>query len=131
MCVSKSGAKSLNIPEVIRYVCIAVHHLDEEAVAEEDRVFVTDFTAKVLCDHMESCATPGHMVVWKYRAMMMKSYCEIVGCEKKIMKVNSPKYRRQVRIRSRSKGLLITAFAAKWATPTEERAFTGLIRMGL
>ena len=134
-CINFDGADSCISERAIdKYeldICVAVHHLNEEGIEMSQRVFNTDRLANVLCDYNTSCATPGHMVMYNGRGMMMRSYCEIVGCRPGIMRVNSPKFRKQIRLNSHSEGLVFTALAAKWGTATEERVLRGLIRLGV
>ena len=64
--------------------------------------------------------------------MMMKSYCDIVGgCLRKMMMVNSPKYKRGMSIPSRSHGMEFTAFAARYETSTEEVILSTAMRLRL
>lgn len=63
--------------------------------------------------------------------MMMRTYCESVRCEEAVLKVNSPAYRRKVRIPSRTKGLEFTAFAARYETRAEELAIRVAVKLGL
>ena len=110
-------------------ICIGVHHLQDV----DSLVYDTHRKAKVLCDSMGSCATPGHIVHWKGQAMMMISYCELAQeeCVKKSMRVNSPSWKRGLRVKSLTDNLEFTAFAARYATRTEERLLTTAVRMGL
>lgn len=110
-------------------VCIGAHHLQ----GVDSLVYDSHRKAKVLCDSMGSCATPGHIVHWKGEAMMMASYCELVeeDCVRKSMMVNSPSWRRGLRVKSLTTDLEFTAFAARYATRTEERLLTTAVRMGL
>lgn len=94
-------------------------------------VFQKHARAIVLCDKNESCTTPGHMVVYRGAAMMMRSYCDVVGCEKRVMEVNSPRYRRGLRVMSRTEGLEYTAFAARYGTRGEEVVMQVAVRVGL
>lgn len=127
ICLSKKEADLLRLSEVNS--CIAASALQN--MRREDLVFDEDRFASVLCDSSGSCATPGHMVVFKGRGMMMKSYCAIVRCQKRQMKVNSPKYRRGLRIPSDSEHLQFSAFAAKYESSPEELAMSTVIRLGL
>lgn len=110
-------------------VCVdasALEHLERHEL-----VFAKHVTARVLCDLSGSCATRGHMVVWKGDAMMMRSYCDVVGCQEKVIKVNSPKYRRGLRVRTKTEGLEFTAFAARYESTTEEGVLKAAVRVGL
>ena len=127
ICASEKAIEKFGLNEA----CVAVHHLNEEGVIKYKHVFDADRLAVVLCDENNSCATPGHMVSFRGKGMMMRSYCEFTECTQSIMRVNSPKYSRKIRVASRSEGLVFTAFAAKWVTAFEEWVLWGLIRMGL
>lgn len=107
-------------------VCVAERHLTGVAgIYERGRL------ARVLCDSWGSCATRGHLVVFHGKGMMMRSYCEAVGCTESVMKVNSPKWQRQLRVESWSHGLEFTAFAARYETAAEEIVLAGVVRAGL
>lgn len=95
-------------------------------------VFREHRTARVLCDHSGSCATPGHMVVFQGVPMSMRAYCGRLAhaCASRVMQVNSPKFSRTLRIASRSAGLQFTALAARFETALEERALAFAIRIG-
>lgn len=110
-------------------VCIdarLLRHLGSEGV-----VFEEDVLAEVLCDTLGSCATRGHVVVVRGRAMMMKRYCAGVSCVRRILRVNSPRWRTGIRVESRTQGLVFTAFAARFETEVEEMILKGLVRIGL
>ena len=126
ICVSEKAIAKFSLNEA----CVAVHHLNEEGIIKSQRVFDADRLAVVLCDENNSCATPGHMVSFRGKGMMMRSYCKLIECTQSIMRVNSPIHSRKMRVTSRSEGLVFTAFAAKWVTAFEERVLWGLIRMG-
>lgn len=100
-------------------------------LAEEDLVLGKHATAHVLCDVNESCATPGHVVVFNGKPMMMRTYCASVGCERKVMTVNSPRFQRALRVRSRTDRLEYTAFAARYETTAEEALMKVAVRAGL
>lgn len=88
--------------------------------------------ARVICDEWGSCATAGHIVRYRGKAMCMKSYCNLVGgCAEKIVRVNSPNYRRGLTVESRTDGLVYTAFAARYATRWEEKILSVLVWFGL
>lgn len=110
-------------------VCIGAHSLGH--LARQDLVFERDRRARVLCDANNSCATPGHIVVWKGDPMMMRRYCEVVWCEKKVLPVNSPKWRRRRLVPSFTRGLQFTTFAARWASTVEEGVLVAAVRVGL
>ena len=109
-------------------VCIAVHHLGE--MTKQDLVFDTHRLANVLCDASNSCATAGHIVVWKKQPMMMTSYCEIVGCTTKVTLVNSPKWRIGKRVDSHTNHLSFSALSARYETSAEEQLMSLAIRAG-
>lgn len=110
-------------------VCIDVRALQQFDTSE--LVFKEHKWAKVLCDSDESCATAGHMVQFKGRAMMMMTYCTIIECTEREMYVNSPRYRNKLEIATNTEGLQFTAFAARYATRTEEVFLSAVIRVGL
>ena len=58
-------------------VCTAVYYLGE--MRKQDLVFASHRLANVFCNASHSCATAGHIVVWKRQPKIMASYCEIVG----------------------------------------------------
>lgn len=94
-------------------------------------VFAEHRLAEVLCDGNGSCATAGHMVVFEGRTMMMRTYCAAMGCTKRKILVNSPKYQLQLRVPSKTEGLFYTAFAARYATRMEEVALKTAVHAGL
>jgi len=104
-----------------------------EHLPPSELVFPKHKTSRVLCDMAGSCATPGQMVRYEGRGMMMKSYCALEGvvCEKQVMKVNSPKYGRAIRVPSKTEGLHYTAFAARYETRAEEALMATAVRVGL
>ncbi|CDF33147.1 unnamed protein product [Chondrus crispus] len=108
--------------------CIDVRALSH--LSEEDLVFKTHFVAPVLCDSNDSCATPAHVVMHDGRPMMMRSYCATVGCTKKNMYVNSPKYYRRLVVKSKTPGLHFTVFAARYGTRLEEVVISSVLRLG-
>lgn len=63
--------------------------------------------------------------------MMMRSYCRKVACVEKRMYVNSMRYKKGLRVGSRTDGLLYTAFAARFETSVEESVLRGAVRVGL
>lgn len=105
--------------------------VDARALEGMDLVFEKHMMKEVLCDAMGSCATGGHMVVWEGVAMMMRSYCESVGCVKRVLEVNSPRRLSGLRVDSKTAGLKYTAFAARWATRIEEAALSVAVRAGI
>lgn len=110
-------------------VCIGVDLL--EGFASHQLVFEKHTLARVLCDPWNSCATKGHMVHYREKVMMMGTYCSIVGCERKVMKVNSPKYERGLKVASRTADLHFKAFAARYGTKAEEAVLAAAVRIGL
>lgn len=102
-----------------------------EHLPSHNLVFQRHATAKVLCDANRSCATPGHMVTYKREAMMMRTYCGLVGCKEDIMAVNSPRYRRGLSIKSKTTGLEYSSFAARYQTKAEEILIRIAVHVGL
>lgn len=96
-------------------------------------LYSTSNFAHVLCDHNNACATPGHIVIYNGRPMKMDTYCAntIVHCIPKVIKVNSPRYKRGLRIQTATPGLYFTAFAARYRTRAEEAAMAFAVRIGL
>lgn len=96
-----------------------------------DLVYRNHQWTTVLCDANESCATPGHVVKFNGKNMMMKTFCTIVSCGKKEMHVNSPRYSRAVFINSKTEGLQYTVFAARYESRLEEAVISAAVRMGM
>lgn len=94
-------------------------------------VYGSHVKARVLCDATGSCATPGHVVVFKGETMMMRRYCEKVGCENDVIDVNSPTYRKALRVASRTGGLEYTTFSARYESSIEESVIRLAVRAGL
>lgn len=115
-------------PESTEDVCVAIHHL--EHLHGDDLIYEKHHLSRVFCDVNNSCATHGHMVLWEGKQMMMKSYCDIVGCKETVMKVNSPKYQIGRVVASKTDGLVFSALAARYGSRVEEVALGALIRMG-
>lgn len=110
-------------------VCVAVEHL--AGLSSGDLTFAKHREAWVWCDVSGSCATGGHVVVWRGTAMRMRRYCDSVGgCIRRRMLVNSPRWRRRLRVESRTVGLKFTALAARWETALEEKMLATLVRLG-
>lgn len=112
-------------------ICIdarAISHL-----RPDELVFDNHVRARVLCDSKDSCATPDHIVTFQGRVMRMRRYCEVSGgqCREAEMLVNSPRYRRGMRIESKTEGLLFTAFAARYGTHVEDMVLTLVVRLGM
>ncbi|CDF33148.1 hypothetical protein CHC_T00008993001 [Chondrus crispus] len=127
---SATGLPSTNPVGTVppQWDCIDVRALSH--LSEEDLVFKTHFVAPVLCDSNDSCATPAHVVMHDRRPMMMRSYCATVGCTKKNMYVNSPKYYRRLVVKSKTPGLHFTVFAARYGTRLEEVVISSVLRLG-
>ena len=70
------------------------------------------------------------MVVYKGQALMMKNYCKVVGCARRVKHVNSPKYVRKLVIPSKTEDLVFTAFAARFETTAEEGVLSTAVRLG-
>lgn len=79
-------------------VCIDASALRH--IHPNDLVFDKHSLARVLCDSNHSCSTPGHIVAFYGQAMMMKTYCAMVGYSQEMMHVNSPRFSRGVKIPS-------------------------------
>lgn len=109
--------------------CVAVKHLG--TLERNELLFATHRTMKVLCDEKLNCATAGHIVVYRGIPLSMKRYCRQKGCSTKIMKVNSPRYVRGLRIISYSEELEMTTFSARFETSVEEALLVGLVWIGL
>ncbi|PXF44036.1 hypothetical protein BWQ96_06209 [Gracilariopsis chorda] len=117
--------------EPVEQSCIAVHHLKGERL-KNALLYKSDVLARVLCDENESCATPGHMVIYRERAMMMRSYCELAGkCTERFLKVNGLKYERGKRVGSLSDGLSFSALAARFESKMEELVLKTAVHIGL
>lgn len=118
-------------PSPVPFICVDAELLGEFSMKE--LVFEEHAHGSVLCDKNGSCATDGHMVTWNGYGMMMRSYCDMIesGCDRRIMKVNSPRYKKGLRVSSRTEGLEFTAFAAKYATRVEEFGLNALVRVGM
>ncbi|KAI0558805.1 hypothetical protein FGB62_185g02 [Gracilaria domingensis] len=110
-------------------VCIALHSLQH--LRQDELLYEKPRLAKVLCDSSNSCATPGHMVSYNEEVMMMKTYCERRGCTRKVMYVNSPRFRRALRIDSNTNSLSFTAVASRYELVAEERILSLGVRLGL
>lgn len=118
------------VSEVEEGVCVDAELLGEWE--ESGRlVFDQHRWAHVMCDMSGSCATEGHMVRWNGRAMMMKRYCDLVGCTRKKLLVNSPRWERGVRVETRTEGLEFAAFAARYGSRIEEHVLRMAMGLGL
>lgn len=97
----------------------------------DELVFPSHRKRAVLCDRQGSCATRGHLVVFDGVGMMMGSYCDIVGgCVRRVIRVNSPRFRKGLRVESRTRGLAFTAFAARRETWIEEAVLAVVVKVG-
>lgn len=110
-------------------VCIAAKSLSH--LPSHMLIYKNHIPAYVLCDENESCATAGHMVRYQNEVMMMKTYCEQVACDRKVMHVNSPRYQRQLQVRTDTPHLTFLAFAARHNTQAEEHFLRAIVRLGL
>lgn len=100
-------------------------------LGREKLVYSEHRMKRVMCDVSGSCATPGHVVVWKGKSLMMKTYCAYVPCVQKVKLVNSPRYQLGISVPSLTEGLTFTAFAARYETSIEERFLAAVRRLGL
>lgn len=110
-------------------VCIDARLLSH--MKEGELVFKNHILATVICDTNKSCATPGHMVLFEGVAMSMRRYCGRVGCTTELAHVNSPRYRRGLRVATNTKALEFTPFAARYESRVEELFLTAMLRLGL
>lgn len=110
--------------------CIAIDAL--QGFSKNQLVFKEHRRAAVLCDEMNNCATPGHIVVHSGTHMMMRSYCELLSasCKRTVKLVNSPLMKRGLRIASESHQLQFTALSARHETRLEELAMKLLLSTG-
>lgn len=111
--------------------CIDANLLQHLAIPQ--RVYKEHVRALVLCDPEGSCATPGHMVVYKGDVTMMSDYCarRRKSCVSRTLLVNSPRFRKALRVPSRTDGLEFTALAARFESRVEAQALSFAIRLGL
>lgn len=124
-----TGSSSTETVQPVSTVCVdarALAHLPREAL-----VFPQHVRSAVLCDTYGSCATPGHMITFHGRPMMMTSYCALERCTRRVMFVNSPKYRRRLTIDSKTEHLKFTALAARYESATEELVLSTAVHIGL
>ncbi|PXF42540.1 hypothetical protein BWQ96_07702 [Gracilariopsis chorda] len=110
-------------------VCIAAKSLQH--LPENMLLYSKHIPARVLCDAQQSCATPGHMVLYNGRPMMMRTYCQLVQCRSAVMPVNSVRYQWRWRLDSHTHGLSFLAFAARYQTRVEEHMLRTAVRVGL
>lgn len=128
---SSASSEPVSTPEenLSTNVCIASKHLRH--MPPELLLYKNHYLSHVLCDCNGSCATPGHIVVYKGQSMMMSSYCSQVKCQQGVMHVNSLRYRSKLRISSKTKDLEFSAFAARRGTRVEETFLNAIVRLGL
>lgn len=119
-----------NVDKECASVCVSVDALS--GFSQDELVFEQHRRAAVLCDHDDNCATPGHMVLYLGRAMMMRTYCEQLqyGCSQRLKFVNSPRMKAGLRIMTKSDALKFLPFAASYESRTEEALIAGLVRLG-
>ena len=122
------SATTSDSPEVVEDVCIAADSL--RGFPREKLLFDQHQLAWVLCDSQLSCATAGHMVMFQGQSMMMKSYCDLVKCDRRISRVNSPKWERGLTINSNTEELQFLWFSARYATRTEQFLLSLFVRTG-
>lgn len=112
-------------------VCIDAKLLSH--LPSDELVFNHNRRAAVLCDANGSCATPGHMLTYKNKPMMMSTYCKLIDtpCSKRVMSVNSPRMKRALRIPSRTHELVFTPLSAQYGSVVEESVLSALVHMGI
>lgn len=123
------SSEELKTPVPSDSACIDARALDH--IDSSDLVYDRHQWTTVLCDENKSCATSGHIVKFNGKTMMMRTFCDIVGCEKRSMYVNSPRYKRGVLINSNTGGLQYTAFAARYGSRLEEAVISAVVKMGI
>lgn len=110
-------------------VCIDIKLLS--SFKRSQLVYQEDIRASVLCDATGSCATPGHMTTFRGVAMSMRTYCREHGpCSRRTAWVNSPRMSVGIRVETRTSGLHMTAFAARYETWLEEAVLKRVIHLG-
>ena len=114
---SQEPDSPIDTDPIRRDTCIAAHHLHH--LPQESLVFSTHHISAVLCDSWDNCATRGHIVRYKSTPMMMMTYCAVVECTEKLMKVNAPAGFRTA-VMSRRAELQFTALSARYETRLEE-----------
>lgn len=131
ICISKNTTEELKPEDSVIQDdgCISVHHLQH--LEQKQLVYERYRVARVLCDGMENCATPGHIVQYRGDAMMMKNYCMLAVCHERVMAVNSPRYSRGRDVCSNHNDLLFSSFSARFKTALEANVIAFGIRMGL
>lgn len=111
-------------------VCIATHAL--EGVDKKHLIYTEHQRAAVLCDEHDNCATPGHIIMFREKSMMMQTYCSTseIQCRRTVMYVNSVRMMRGLRISSKSSNFQYTTFAARYETWIEEKIISFFMRLG-
>lgn len=110
--------------------CISTIHL--ASFPKEGLVYKQHTRTSVLCDHLNSCATPGHIVILHGRPMMMVTYCtKHSTCLKRSMFVNSPRMSRGLRVPSHTHGLEFTALSARYESSVEELLIRFIFLVGI
>lgn len=115
-------------PEEENEICVDQKLL--EGFAPSELVYKMARRAAVLCDATATCATPGHMVVFRESAMSMQMYCDMhaaSGCDKRVRWVNSPRMKYGIRIASTTDGLQMTAHAARYGSELEQVVLSKII----
>lgn len=111
-------------------ICIASKHL--MLYGPSHLVYPVHLPGLVLCDEFESCATPGHVVVYNRSPMTMSSYCSRhSACSQKKALVNSPRMSAGLRISSYTPGLQFTALSARFGSSLEQYVMRLLVFAGL
>lgn len=111
-------------------ICIAVSSLS--GLHPSKLVYAQHRKAVVLCDSFDNCATPGHIVEYKGKAMMMKSYCGLLEkCVRRVKLVNSIRMEAGFRVQSKSSDMKFTALSARYETRMEEAVLGHIIRLGM
>lgn len=127
--------------DISEEVCVGIAHIAH--LPRSRLVFPEHRRASVLCDPFGTCATPGHMVLFEGRAMMMRTYCDYylrsdqggqqqqqhARCSKRVTWVNSPRMQFNLRIHTNSPGLVITPLAAAFGTVAEEQVLRIVARL--
>lgn len=118
-------------------ICIASSHLSAARLPQSSLLFpAPGVSATVLCDSHGSCATPGHIVIFRSFPLSMHTYCSVYASYARCSPrpatiVNSPSYTMGWRLNSDStRGLVFTALAARYGTRMEEIILGVLVRAG-
>lgn len=123
------GSSSSSSSSSTSAVCIDAKLVEASG---HQQVYRTHRSAEVFCDISGSCATAGHIVVFNGKIMMMSKYCQQAdgGCQRRTMKVNSPQMGSNVRVKTHTVGLEMTALAARFCTRTEELILRAFVHFG-